>query len=38
MAENAQSLLDRVIEQAVANDGGNAPPDDVAAVAVRRAE
>lgn len=38
MAESAQSLLDRVVEQAVANDGGNAPPDDVAAVAVRRAQ
>jgi len=38
LAESAQSLLDRVVEQATANDGGNAPPDDVAAVAVRRAE
>lgn len=38
LAESAQSLLDRVVEQAVANDGGNAPPDDVAAVAVRRVE
>jgi sigma-B regulation protein RsbU (phosphoserine phosphatase) len=38
MAENAQELLDRVLEQAVLNDGGKAPPDDVAAVAVRRAE
>lgn len=38
MAESAQSLLDRVVQQAVANDGGNAPPDDVAAVAVRRAQ
>jgi serine phosphatase RsbU (regulator of sigma subunit) len=37
MAENAQALLDRVLEQAVLNDGGKAPPDDVAAVAVRRA-
>ena len=38
LAESAQSLLDRVVEQATANDGGNAPPDDVAAVAVRRAQ
>lgn len=38
LAESAQSLLDRVLEQATANDGGNAPPDDVAAVAVRRAQ
>lgn len=38
MAESAQSLLDRVINQAAANDGENAPPDDVAAVAVRRAQ
>jgi serine phosphatase RsbU (regulator of sigma subunit) len=38
MAENAQALLDRVLEQAVLNDGGKASPDDVAAVAVRRAE
>jgi serine phosphatase RsbU (regulator of sigma subunit) len=38
MAENAQALLDRVLEQAVLNEGGKAAPDDVAAVAVRRAE
>ena len=38
LAESAQSLLNRVLEQATANDGGNAPPDDVAAVAVRRAQ
>ena len=38
LAESAQSLLDRVLEQAAANDGGKAPPDDVAAVAVRRAQ
>ncbi|HYJ05991.1 MAG TPA: SpoIIE family protein phosphatase [Chthoniobacterales bacterium] len=38
LAENAQSLLDRVVEQALANDSGKAAPDDVAAVAVRRAQ
>ena len=38
MAKNAQSLLDRVVGQAAANDGGKAPPDDVAAVAVRRVQ
>lgn len=38
LAESAQSLLNRVVDQAAANDGGNAPPDDVAAVAVRRAQ
>lgn len=38
LAENAQSLLDRVLGQAAANDGGKAAPDDVAAVAVRRAQ
>jgi serine phosphatase RsbU (regulator of sigma subunit) len=36
MAENAQALLDRVLDQAAQNDGGKAAPDDVAAVAVRR--
>ena len=36
VAENAQALLDRVVEQAASNDGGKAAPDDVAAVAVRR--
>jgi serine phosphatase RsbU (regulator of sigma subunit) len=38
MAATAQALLDRVVNQAALNDGGKAPPDDVAAVAVRRAE
>jgi serine phosphatase RsbU (regulator of sigma subunit) len=38
LAENAQALLDRVLDQAALNDGGKAPPDDIAAVAVRRAE
>jgi sigma-B regulation protein RsbU (phosphoserine phosphatase) len=38
MAESAQSLLDRVINQAKTNDGENTPSDDVAAVAVRRAQ
>jgi sigma-B regulation protein RsbU (phosphoserine phosphatase) len=38
MAESAQSLLDRVVEQAAANNGGKALPDDVAAVAVRRSQ
>jgi hypothetical protein len=37
MAENAEALLTRVVEQAALNDGGKPPPDDVAAVAVRRA-
>lgn len=36
LAENAQTLLDRVVEQVAINDNGKAPPDDVAAVAVRR--
>lgn len=36
MAENAQALLTRVVDGAANNDGGKAPPDDVAAVAVRR--
>jgi len=36
MAENAQALLTRVVEQAALNDGGKPAPDDVAAVAVRR--
>jgi phosphoserine phosphatase RsbU/P len=34
--ENAQALLDRVIDQAAIHDNGKVPPDDVAAVAVRR--
>ena len=37
IAENAQAVLDRVIEQTTAADDGKAPPDDIAAVAVRRA-
>jgi sigma-B regulation protein RsbU (phosphoserine phosphatase) len=37
MAENAQMLIDRVMEQAAINDNGKVPPDDVAAIAVRRA-
>ena len=37
MAPNAQALLTRVIDQASLNDGGKPAPDDVAAVAVRRA-
>jgi serine phosphatase RsbU (regulator of sigma subunit) len=36
VAANAQSLLDRVLEQAAISDNGKAPPDDVAAVAVQR--
>ncbi|MEY2528698.1 MAG: phosphoserine phosphatase RsbU/P [Verrucomicrobiota bacterium] len=36
MAENAQALLTRVVEQAGLNEGGKASADDVAAVAVRR--
>jgi serine phosphatase RsbU (regulator of sigma subunit) len=38
LAENAQALLDRVLEQAAINDNGKVPPDDVAAIAVRRSE
>jgi serine phosphatase RsbU (regulator of sigma subunit) len=37
MAPNAQALLTRVIDQASLHDGGKPAPDDVAAVAVRRA-
>lgn len=37
LAENAQALLDRVVDQSILNNGDNAPPDDVAAIAVRRA-
>jgi sigma-B regulation protein RsbU (phosphoserine phosphatase) len=37
LAENAQVLLDRVIDQTAINDNGRVPPDDVAAIAVRRA-
>jgi phosphoserine phosphatase RsbU/P len=36
MAENAQALVSRVVDQAMMNDGGKPPPDDVAAIAVRR--
>jgi serine phosphatase RsbU (regulator of sigma subunit) len=36
LAENAQALLDRVLERAAINDNGKVPPDDVAAIAVRR--
>jgi serine phosphatase RsbU (regulator of sigma subunit) len=36
LAENAQVLLDRVIDQAAIHDNGKVPPDDVAAIAVRR--
>jgi serine phosphatase RsbU (regulator of sigma subunit) len=36
LAENAQALLDRVLEQAAINDNGKVPPDDVAAITVRR--
>ena len=36
IAENAQALLDRVVEQVAINDNGKAAPDDVAAIAVRR--
>jgi phosphoserine phosphatase RsbU/P len=36
LTENAQALLDRVLERAAINDNGKVPPDDVAAIAVRR--
>jgi hypothetical protein len=36
LAESAQVLLDRVLEQAAAGNDGEDPPDDVAAIAVRR--
>jgi sigma-B regulation protein RsbU (phosphoserine phosphatase) len=38
MAESAQALLARIVEQVSLDDGGEPFPDDVAAVAVRRAE
>ena len=38
LAENAQALLDRVLERAASNDKDKVPPDDVAAIAVRRSE
>jgi sigma-B regulation protein RsbU (phosphoserine phosphatase) len=37
MAADAQTILSRVVDQAMMNDGGKPAPDDVAAVAVRRA-
>ena len=36
LAENAQALLNRVVDQAALNDNGKVPPDDVAAIVVRR--
>ena len=36
LAESAQTLLDRVVEQAAIDKNGETPPDDVAAIAVRR--
>jgi phosphoserine phosphatase RsbU/P len=36
VAESAQVLLDRVLDQAAAANDGEEPPDDVAAIAVRR--
>lgn len=38
LAESAQALLDRVLDQAAINADGKVPPDDVAAIAVRRSE
>lgn len=38
VAENAQALLDRVLEQAAIHDDGKVPPDDIAAIAVRRSQ
>src|SRR6266404_1071909 len=38
LAENAQALLDRVLDQAAIHDNGKIPPDDVAAIAVRRSQ
>ena len=37
LAENAEALLNRVLDQAAIHDNGKVPPDDVAAIAVRRA-
>lgn len=37
-AESAQALLDRVVDLAGINDNGEAPPDDVAAIAVRHSD
>jgi sigma-B regulation protein RsbU (phosphoserine phosphatase) len=38
LAKSAQALLDRVAEQTAINADGKEPPDDVAAIAVRRSE
>ena len=38
MAESAQALLNRAIEQSGIQNNGNEPPDDVAAIAVRRSQ
>jgi len=38
MAESAQALLDRALDQAGIQNNGNEPPDDVAAIAVRRSQ
>jgi len=38
MAESAQTLLDRVIDQAGRQDKGKEAPDDIAAIAVRRSQ
>jgi sigma-B regulation protein RsbU (phosphoserine phosphatase) len=37
LAESAQALLDRVVDRGALNKDGEVPPDDVAAIAVRRA-
>jgi sigma-B regulation protein RsbU (phosphoserine phosphatase) len=36
IAETAQALLDRVVDQTVIRENGQEPPDDIAAIAVRR--
>jgi len=38
LAESAQALLDRIAEQTAINADGEEPPDDVAAIAVRRSQ
>ena len=38
MAESAQALLNRAVEQSGIQNNGNEPPDDVAAIAVRRSQ
>ncbi len=38
LAESAQALLDRVSEQTAIHANGEEPPDDVAAIAVRRSQ